>query len=134
MKNRTVLILSCLLLCSPLLEAQDQAKIPSSISTSLKAGNASELAKHFNSTVELLLLDKEDFYKKDTVEAILKDFFSTYQTQDFVIRHQGARNDAKYAIGTLKTSKGDFRVYFLMKKSGDDIKIHQIRIEPENER
>ena len=30
----------------------------------VKAGNATELAKYMNSTVELLLLDKEDFYKK----------------------------------------------------------------------
>ena len=69
------------------LQAQDQTKIPGGISVAFKAGNASELSKYINSTVELLLLDKEDFYKKNVAETILKDFFDEYKTKDFVIRH-----------------------------------------------
>lgn len=112
--------------------AQDQTKIPEGISIAIKAGNASELSKYMNSTIELLLLDKEDFYKKTVAETILKDFFAGYQTKDFTIRHQGAKNDAQYAIGNLKTEKGDFRVYFLLKKVDQELLIHQIRIEPDN--
>ena len=112
--------------------AQEQAKIPGGISIAIKAGNAAELSKYMNSTIELLLLDKEDFYKKNVAETILKDFFSEYQTRDFTIRHQGAKNDAQYAIGNLKTEKGDFRVYFLLKKVDEELLIHQIRIEPDN--
>lgn len=112
--------------------AQDQTKIPGGISIAIKAGNAVELARYMNSTIELLLLDKEDFYKKNVAEAILKDFFGEYRTRDFTIRHQGAKNDAQYAIGNLKTEKGDFRVYFLLKKVGEELLIHQIRIESDN--
>ena len=115
-----------------ILQAQDQQRIPEGISIAIKAGNAAELSKYMNSTVELLLLDKEDFYKKNVAEAILKDFFNSYQTKDFIIRHQGAKNDAQYAIGNLKTEKGDFRVYFLLKKVDQELLIHQIRIESEN--
>ena len=111
---------------------QDQTKIPAGISIAFKAGNSSELSKYMNSTVEVLLLDKEDFYKKNVAETILKDFFTTYPTRDFIIRHQGAKSDAQYAIGILKTEKGDFRVYFLLKKVNSELLIHQIRIEPEN--
>ena len=111
---------------------QDQAKIPGGISIAIKAGNAAELSKYMNSTIELLLLDKEDFYKKNVAETILKDFFQEYQTKDFTIRHQGAKNDAQYAIGNLKTDKGDFRVYFLLKKVDQELLIHQIRIESDN--
>ncbi|NMC38012.1 MAG: DUF4783 domain-containing protein [Bacteroidales bacterium] len=114
------------------ISAQEQAKIPAGISIAIKTGNASELAKYMNSTVELLLLQQEDFYKKNIAETILKDFFSQYQTREFVIRHQGARNDAQYAIGNLETEKGVFRVYFLLKKVGPELLIHQIRIEPDN--
>lgn len=113
---------------------QEQANIPGGISIAIKAGNASELAKYMNSTIELLLLDKEDFYKKNVAETILKDFFNEYQTKDFTIRHQGAKNDAQYAIGNLKTEKGDFRVYFLLKKVDQELLIHQIRIEADNGR
>ncbi len=111
---------------------QDQTKIPAGISLAIKSGNAAELAKYMNSTVELLLLEKEDFYKKAVAETILKDFFNEYPTKDFIIRHQGARNDAQYAIGNLETEKGNFRVYFLLKKVGQELLIHQIRIEPDN--
>lgn len=113
---------------------QEQTNIPAGISIAIKAGNASELAKYMNSTIELLLLDKEDFYKKNVAETILKDFFNEYHTKDFTIRHQGAKNDAQYAIGNLKTEKGDFRVYFLLKKVDQELLIHQIRIEADNGR
>jgi hypothetical protein len=111
---------------------QDQTKIPAGISLAIKAGNAVELSKYMNSTVELLLLDKEDFYKKNVAETILKDFFNEYHTKDFIIRHQGARNDAQYAIGNLETEKGSFRVYILLKKVGQELLIHIIRIEPDS--
>lgn len=114
--------------------AQEQSKIPAGISIAIKAGNAAELAKYMNSTIELLLLEKEDFYKKNVAEAILKDFFRNYPTRDFTVRHQGAKNDAHYAIGNLITEKGNFRVYFLLKKVGESLLIHQIRIESDNEK
>jgi len=114
------------------LPEQDQARIPGEIAVAIKAGNAAVLSKYMNSTVEILILDKEDFYKRNVAEAILTDFFNTYQTRDFVITHQGGRNDAQYAIGNLKTVKGNFRVYFLLKKVDDQLLIHQIRITSEN--
>ena len=112
--------------------AQDQVKIPGGISMAFKQGNATELSKFINSTVELRVLDKEDFYKKNVAESILKDFFTAYKTRDFVIRHQGGTNDAQYAIGSMKTEKGDFRVYFLLKKVDQELLIHKISIDPDN--
>ncbi|MBP5589084.1 MAG: DUF4783 domain-containing protein [Bacteroidales bacterium] len=113
------------------ISAQDQISIPDGISIAFKAGNATELTKYMNSTIELLLLDKEDFYKKNVAETVLKDFFNSNQTKDFVIRHQGARNNAQYAIGSLSTEKGNYRVYFLSKSTNGQSLIHQIRIEEE---
>jgi hypothetical protein len=132
MKLKNIIPVIFLLINCITITAQEQTRIPAGISIAFKAGNATELSKYLNSTVELLLLDKEDFYKKNVAEAILKDFFVSYPTKDFIIRHQGAKNDAEYAIGNLMTEKGDFRVYFLLKKVGQDLLIHQIRIESEN--
>jgi hypothetical protein len=132
MKSLIIIPVLLIALSSLSAKAQEQASIPVGISIAIKAGNAAELAKYMNSTVELLLLDKEDFYKKNVAEAILNDFFKEYQTKDFTIRHQGAKNDAQYAIGNLKTDKGDFRVYFLLKKVNQELLIHQIRIESDN--
>ena len=132
MKLKNIIPVIFLLINSLTITAQEQTRIPAGISIAFKAGNAAELSKYLNSTVELLLLDKEDFYKKNVAEAILKDFFISYPTKDFIIRHQGAKNDAQYAIGNLKTEKGDFRVYFLLKKVDQELLIHQIRIESDN--
>jgi hypothetical protein len=134
MKSASIILLVLTAVSVLPASAQDQAKIPDGISIAIKAGNAAELSKYMNSTIELLLLDKEDFYKKNVAETILKDFFAEYQTKDFTIRHQGAKNDAQYAIGNLKTEKGDFRVYFLLKKVDQELLIHQIRIESDNGR
>ena len=114
------------------LSAQEQLKIPPAISMAFKTGNAPELSKYLNSTIQILLLGKEDFYKKNVAETILRDFFKEYKVKDFVVRHQGSSTDALYAIGNLNTGKGNFRVYFLLKKVGNELLIHQIRIEPDN--
>ena len=132
MKSVKIIPVLLFIICSLVTSAQEQTKIPGGISIAIKAGNATELSKYMNSTIELLLLDKEDFYKKNVAETILKAFFAEYQTKDFTIRHQGAKNDAQYAIGNLKTEKGDFRVYFLLKKVDQELLIHQIRIEADN--
>lgn len=132
MKYKNIFAAILLIITGTSISAQEQSKIPAGISIAIKAGNSAELAKYMNSTVELLLLDKEDFYKKNVAEAILKDFFNNYPTKDFVILHQGAKIDAQYCIGNLKTERGDFRVYFLLKKVGSDLLIHQIRINSED--
>lgn len=132
MKFISLITVPVVIISSLAVTVQDQVKIPAGISIALKAGNAAELSKFMNSTVELLLLDKEDFYKKNVAETILRDFFTEYRTKDFIIRHQGARNDAQYAIGNLETEKGNFRVYFLLKKVDQELLIHQIRIESDN--
>lgn len=132
MKSLNILPLFLIAFVSVNVSAQDQVKIPAGISIAIKAGNAAELSKYMNSTIELLLLDKEDFYKKNVAETILSDFFSEYHTKDFSIMHQGAKSDAQYAIGNLKTDRGDFRVYILLKKVNQELMIHVIRIEPDN--
>lgn len=132
MKFKNIIPVLILSLFFNALNAQDQARIPAGISIALKAGNAAELAKYFNSTVELQLIDKEDFYKKAMAEAVLKDFFASHPTRDFSLKHQGAKGDAQYAIGTLKTDRGEFRVYFLLKKVESELLIYLMRIEIEN--
>lgn len=132
MKLKSIFPVIFLIITCQSLVGQEQIRIPGGIAIALKAGNATELSKFFNQTVQLTVLDKEDFYKKNVAETILKDFFISYPTKDFVIRHQGAKNDAQYGIGDLVTENGVFRVYFLMKKVDNDLLIHQIRIEAEN--
>lgn len=108
------------------------ADIPDKITLAFKAGNVDVLSEYLNSTVELALLDKEDFYTRNVAEGILKDFFREHATTDFVIKHKGGKSESAYAIGTLRTRKGNFRVYFLLKTIDSKPLIHQLRIEKDD--
>ncbi len=133
MRKKIMAAAGILLTFASLLSAQDQPRIPSGIAIAFRTGSAAGLSEYLNSTVELVIPGKEDFYSKSVAETILKDFFSRYRSREFVIRHQGARGDAQYAIANLETDKGKFRVYFLLKKVDGNPLIHQIRIETDNE-
>jgi hypothetical protein len=127
------LITTLLLIPGSLSSNEIQEGVPTEISMAFKAGNAEIIAEYLNSTVELVMPDREDFYKKVVAEGILKEFFSSNRTIDFVIKHQGGRSDARYAIGDLRTSAGTYRIYFLMKNVDGKPLIHQLRIEKDDE-
>ncbi|HXK82003.1 MAG TPA: DUF4783 domain-containing protein [Bacteroidales bacterium] len=120
-----VLVVSSNLIALPVFD------IPDNIFAAMKLGNAEELSKHFNTSIELVILDQEDVYSKQQAEQILRNFFLKYKVQNFRLLHQGGKEDAQYAIGTLETDKGSFRVYFLVKQKNDKAFIHQLRIELE---
>jgi hypothetical protein len=112
------------------LHAQD--KIPSSIIQALDAGKSSELSAHFNSTIELVILEEEDVYSRIQAEQILKNFFMEHRPGSFKVIFEGGKENSRYAIGTLTTSGGSFRVYFLLKMQSSKPLIHQLRIEKED--
>lgn len=108
-------------------------EIPEGIQTALKSGNSTELAKFFNTNVEMTVINKEDVYSKSQAEIILKDFFANNSPTDFKMMHKGGKDGAKYAIGNLITSTKTFRVYFLVKSNNKTPYIQQLRIEESNE-
>ncbi len=110
-----------------------QEKLPSDITVAFKVGNAKELSRFFNTTIELVILDKEDVYSKIQAEQILDKFFIDYYPKSFKFIHQGGKGESQFAIGQLVTFNGTFRVYLLVKKKHDKPFIHQLRIEEENE-
>jgi len=103
--------------------------IPVQVINAFNTGNASLLAQSFNNTVELTLFDKEEIYSKTQAEMILRDFFSKHKPTQFKIIHQGGKENSKYAIGNLVCGAESFRVTFLLKSEGNNIFIHQLRIE-----
>lgn len=107
--------------------------IPEGIALSMKAGNAAELAKFFYTNIELVILDKEDVYSKAQAEQILRKFFTEHHPTSFEIIFEGGKETSRYAIGSLTTSTGNFRVYFLIKDQDGSPLIHQLRIEEEDE-
>jgi len=105
------------------------AAVPDAIILAFKTGNSKELGKYLNVNVELAIVENEDVYSKTQAELLLKDFFVKHAPTNFIIIHEGGKEGSRYAIGTLTTNKGDFRVYFLLKIQDGNSVIHQLRIE-----
>jgi hypothetical protein len=96
----------------------------------LRSGNATELAKYFDDTIELTLPDKSDSYSKAQAQLIIRDFFTNNKVNGFELKHKGDNpNGSEYCIGTLQTNAGNFRTNVLMKvKNGKDV-IREIRFQ-----
>jgi len=126
MKAIKIIILTVLLSLSSILFAQNE-----NINLALKTGNASELLKYTSSNVELIFDNKEGVYSKSQASMILKDFFNKNKPSAFSITHEGGKEGAKYVIGQLKTSNGDYRVHYFIKKEHSKSFIYQLRITQE---
>lgn len=106
--------------------------IVTDIAAAIKKGSSSEVAKFFNSTIDLTVPDNEGTYSKTQAELILKDFFTKYPPSSFSINHNGSSNDGSlYAIGTYSTGSDSYRTYFLLKKSGTTYLIQKLEFEVE---
>lgn len=110
------------------------AQIGDKVSASLKTGNSKELAKYLSANVELTIISKEGVYSKAQAEVILKDFFMSHLAKDFTVMHQGGeKSQSQYTIGTLKTDKQAFRVFYLIKTEKGKEVVSQLRIENQEE-
>lgn len=110
-----------------------QADITPKVSDALKKGDAAGVAVYFMPQVDVALPDGEKSLSKAEAQKALANFFAQNPVRGFVVKHQGtSKLDDQYRIGVLSTAKGEFRVTFFMRKSGDVILIKQIKIEPEN--
>lgn len=109
-----------------------EQKIPNNITIAFQTGNAKLLANYFNQNVELVVLDKDNVYSKAQAQQIVNNFFSHFhpiEENAFSIIHSSGKGDAKSVISKLKTEKGNFRIYFLLKTNNAKEYIHQLRIE-----
>ncbi|HEY6161402.1 MAG TPA: DUF4783 domain-containing protein [Bacteroidia bacterium] len=106
--------------------------IAEDIAALFRTGNYKEIAKYFEANVDMKIIDQEDVYSKAQAELILKDFFAKHTPKSFSLVHNGlSKNGAKFAIGSLVTSAGTFKTYYLLKKTGELYTIQQLRIETE---
>lgn len=129
MKSIKLYLLSFCLLCAfPLIYAQS-TEVPSGIISALKEGDAGKLAESLNDNVELVIGNQNDVFSKQQATGIITDFFRKNHVIDFQLLHKGNKDATSFAIGTLKTNTGSFRVYVLTRKN----EIQQLRIEPSND-
>lgn len=95
----------------------------------LRSGNATELSRHFDDNVELILPEKSDSYSKAQAQLIIKDFFGNNGVKGFDLKHKGDAPGGHFCIGTLQTNAGNFRTNVFMKsKNGKEV-VREIRIQ-----
>ena len=97
--------------------------------SALKNGDAAQIARHFDNTVEIAMPDKSNSYSKNQAEIVLRDFFSTNGVKSFDVIHKGENAGSQYCIGTLVTKNGSFRTTVFMKQKGDKQFLQEIRFE-----
>ncbi|MCD4745081.1 MAG: DUF4783 domain-containing protein [Bacteroidales bacterium] len=104
--------------------------ITEDISTAIRNGNAKDLAKYFDSAIDLDIPGSEGTYSKSQAEIILKDFFDKYPPKSYKVNHEGSSKDgSQYSIGTYTSLKKSFKTYYLVKKKSDKLLIQHLQFE-----
>jgi hypothetical protein len=105
-----------------------QAQIPVDIVESIQNGNDLKLASFFNENIEMEVLARKDVYSKAQGRQIVAEFFKANKPKQFNMIHQDKNETFWYAVGSLKTNTGFFRVYLVLKIRDNKPYIHQLKI------
>ena len=97
--------------------------------SSLKTGNATELAKYVDDNIEISLPDKTDTYSRSHAVMILQNFFNSNGVKGFDLKHKGENGPSQYCTGTLITRSGNYRTTVFMKHKGERQTLQEIRFE-----
>jgi len=130
MKTKSIILLVIISITSFAFKAD----VIDDIAGSIRSGNPKNISRFFIDNIDLKVIEQEDVYSKQQAEMILKDFFSKHPVKAYTVAHKSdPKNGSQYVIGTLETTNGKFRTYFLIKTAGAQTLIQQFRIETENE-
>ncbi|MFM8710729.1 MAG: DUF4783 domain-containing protein [Sphingomonadales bacterium] len=100
-----------------------------SVLGALKSGNATQLAGRFEKELTLTLPDQSSSLNKAQAQAAITKFFSNYPVTGFELKHRGNAPGGAFAIGTLLTEKGQFRVNVFMSPGGPKEGVRELRIQ-----
>jgi Na+-transporting NADH:ubiquinone oxidoreductase subunit NqrC len=133
MKKLSILII---LLFSLAAFAQEPVKYASAasvldnVAAAIRSNDSRELAKYFNNTIEVSLLDQEGTYSKGQAEMIIKNFFAKNPAISFVVNQKGSSaGGAQFLIGSYKSGAAVLRTYVLLKPNAGQLLIQQIQFE-----
>lgn len=93
----------------------------------LKASNAKELVKTFNTSVDMNLDGDVKTYSKTQAEFVLKDFFKKHAVSDFSIVHTGSsKGGLQFAIGRYVSNKESYNVLIRVREVEGVFLVHEI--------
>jgi hypothetical protein len=93
----------------------------------IKASNAKEVIKFFNTSVDMNLAGEASMYSKTQAEFVLRDFFKKFPATDFRIQHTGSsKGGLQFAIGEYVSNSDAFNVLIRVKEVSGVYLIHEI--------
>jgi DNA mismatch repair ATPase MutS len=121
-----------LLVAAVFLPAYGQA-VEQGLVEAIKNGDAGALAEYFHQSLEMTILEKDYMASKNQATRIMENFFKEHDPTDFVISFEGTKENSKYAIGSLDTGNGSFRVNLFFMNKEDKRLIYYLSIEKESQ-
>ncbi len=101
----------------------------SGVVNGIKSGNAAQVAKYFDNTVEISLPGNSNNYSKSQAEVVLRDFFKNNAVKSFTTIHSGENRGSEFCIGNLVTASGTFRTTIQMKQKGDAQVLQELKFD-----
>ncbi len=106
--------------------------IPAELEEAIGKGDATRMSTFFHQSLEMTILDNDYKASKNQATRIMESFFKKHTPTQFTVSFEGVKEQSKYAIGTLKTKEGAFRVnMFFLNKQGKRL-IYYLSIEKES--
>ena len=100
------------------------------ISKYMAQGNADKLSAWVDDNLEISVVSSSgSSASRAQARQIVKTFFESYTPRSFDISHTAAKDNMKYALGTLKAGGESFSVTIFVSNKGRFFKIQQLKIE-----
>jgi hypothetical protein len=107
--------------------------VPEGLVNAMAKGDATAMSAYFHLSLEMSILEEDYETSKNQATRIMESFFKRNTPTGFTVSFEGTKEQSKYAIGTLSTKEGTFRVnLFFINKDGDRL-IYYLSIEKESQ-
>ena len=101
-----------------------------SFEKALSNGNANAISEKFSQQIKFCIGDDAKILNSKSALKELESFFEENKPESYLKKHAGGDSSTNYTIGTLKTNKGNFRVYVYYIAESNDFTVEEIRFTP----
>ena len=126
------ILLFCYLLISFLFGISQNKNDLNEIATIIRSGNAAQIAKFMDNSIEITIGESQKIYSKAQAEQVLERFFDKNNPKQFNLIHRSnvKEGKSKYGIGELiTTSNKKFRTYFYVVLINEKFLIRELNFE-----
>lgn len=107
--------------------------VPDELIEAIGKGDENRMSAYFHQSLEMTILEEDYKASKNQATRIMENFFKKHTPTEFKVSFEGTKEQSKYAIGTLTTKDGAYRVnMFFLNKEGNRL-IYYLSIEKESQ-